>query len=271
MKGLTASETCFQFFRLVIARHGCPETVVTDQGVQFTSQVFRDLCERMNINHVTSSAYHHQTNGKAERFNKYLQNAMAMLVDKEQSNWDAALDNALFVYRTTWNRTIQEKPFYLMYGRDPKLPQDVRVGGLPDNRRGKSDADEQRHGRAKAARLSDAHETAREARKVEQARYKQYYDKKQKEKKFAVGDEVMVHVPAPKVGQNYKLTPRWQGPFAVSSKLGPVTYELLVTKGEKSSKVAAHVTRLLPYVEWQQHQPKQARRETETREDDERV
>ena len=37
LKVITAAEICQRFFRLIIARHGCPETLITDQGRQLVS------------------------------------------------------------------------------------------------------------------------------------------------------------------------------------------------------------------------------------------
>jgi hypothetical protein len=37
------------------------------------------------------------------------------------------VESCLFVYRTTFNRAINETPYYLMYGRDPIMPQDLLI------------------------------------------------------------------------------------------------------------------------------------------------
>ena len=37
MKTITADEVCKTFYDIVIARHGCPSFLVSDQGSQFTS------------------------------------------------------------------------------------------------------------------------------------------------------------------------------------------------------------------------------------------
>ena len=118
LKTLTAEEVCSLFVKMIVARHGCPETLLTDQGCQFASKVFRKLCVDLGIEHVESAAYHHQTNGKVERFNKFIENSLALLIKPDQRNWDKLLDNVLYVYRTSHNRALDEKPFYLMYGRD---------------------------------------------------------------------------------------------------------------------------------------------------------
>ena len=68
--------------------------------------------------------YHQQANGKADKFIKFLTDSLA--IPQDQSNWDDLIDNILFTYRVSLNRTLRDSPFYLIYGRDPpRLPQDL--------------------------------------------------------------------------------------------------------------------------------------------------
>jgi hypothetical protein len=64
LKTMTAAEVVRLFFKLVIKDHGCPEAVLSDQGTQFMSDAFNEMCESFNIKRMTASAYHHQTAGK---------------------------------------------------------------------------------------------------------------------------------------------------------------------------------------------------------------
>ncbi len=59
----------------------------------------------------------------------------AQLVDADQKNWSQQLDNVLMAYRMSVGRVTGENPFFLMYGRDPILPQDLRVAGISLNQR----------------------------------------------------------------------------------------------------------------------------------------
>ena len=102
----SAEEVSLVFFNEVIARHGCPDSIVTDQGSQLTSHVFTDLCTRFN------TAYHKQTNGKVEKFIHFLKRSMATILVKNQSNWAKIISRCLFVYRISLNKTLDETPFY---------------------------------------------------------------------------------------------------------------------------------------------------------------
>ena len=52
---------------------------------------------------------------------------MATILVKNQSNWAKIISRCLFVYRVSLNKTLDETPFYLIYGRDAILPQDFVI------------------------------------------------------------------------------------------------------------------------------------------------
>ena len=57
-----------------------------------------------------------------ERFNRTLKTMLSKLVENKGCNWDRLLAPVLFVYRTTPHSSTEETPFFLLYGKDAKLP-----------------------------------------------------------------------------------------------------------------------------------------------------
>ena len=51
----------------IFARHGIPETVISDNGPQYTSEQYSEFAKSYHFHHVTSSPYYPQSNGEAER------------------------------------------------------------------------------------------------------------------------------------------------------------------------------------------------------------
>ena len=47
-------------------RYGIPHTLLTDNGSQYTSDLFKELAKTYKFNHITSSPYWSQSNGRAE-------------------------------------------------------------------------------------------------------------------------------------------------------------------------------------------------------------
>eukprot|EP00731_Ephydatia_muelleri_P032566 Em0024g110a len=88
----TTSEKIILSLKEVFSHHGIPETLVTDNGPQFTSQEFIDFAKSYGFNYTTSSPHFPQSNGQAERT---VQTVKRLLQDSA----DPYL--ALLSYRTT--------------------------------------------------------------------------------------------------------------------------------------------------------------------------
>ncbi|XGW34117.1 hypothetical protein V3C99_018143 [Haemonchus contortus] len=67
MTSISAGQTV-KGLKKIFARYGIPQTIVSDNGTQFTSEQFKMMCEEGGITHVRTAPYHPQSNGQAERF-----------------------------------------------------------------------------------------------------------------------------------------------------------------------------------------------------------
>ena len=63
------------------------------------SQLLKELYNLLNISQIRTSAYHPQTDGLVERFNKTLNAMLRKLVNKEGKDWNRMLPDVLFAYR----------------------------------------------------------------------------------------------------------------------------------------------------------------------------
>ena len=74
----------------IIPTHSCPRTIISDKGTEYCNTVIDHLSVKMGINHITTSPYHPQSNGKAERFHRYMVDSLAklMLYDPDQTSWN---------------------------------------------------------------------------------------------------------------------------------------------------------------------------------------
>jgi hypothetical protein len=50
-----------------ISRFGVPETFTSDCGPQFTSKLWFQLCEMLNISHRQTTAHHPESNGEVRK------------------------------------------------------------------------------------------------------------------------------------------------------------------------------------------------------------
>ncbi|EFO94687.1 hypothetical protein CRE_08564 [Caenorhabditis remanei] len=95
---ITTSAT-LKLLQHVFSQFGIPDTLVTDNGSQFTSSAFNEFCKSQGINHMRSPPYHPQSNGQAERFVDTLKRALGKLKGEETD--DTALNIFLQNYRST--------------------------------------------------------------------------------------------------------------------------------------------------------------------------
>ncbi|KAK3548692.1 hypothetical protein QTP70_016441 [Hemibagrus guttatus] len=109
----TAMQTAEAMFQHVIRNFGLPEDIVSDRGSQFTSRVWRSLCEQLGINVSLSSGYHPQSNGQAEHLNQEIRGIPQVLLQQGT----AALDPPPFPWSgepsevpavEKWSRLSQE-------------------------------------------------------------------------------------------------------------------------------------------------------------------
>ncbi|GFT62726.1 hypothetical protein TNCV_3145991 [Trichonephila clavipes] len=98
----------------IVLRHGAPRVMSQIVEPSFDPDLFPlvDLC---NIDHRFTTAYHPQTNGLTERFNKTLADMLSMYVDVEQKNWDEILPFVTFAYNTANKRPqVLRRSIYFM-------------------------------------------------------------------------------------------------------------------------------------------------------------
>jgi transposase InsO family protein len=63
------SEEAMAFFTYIIYHFGIPNTIITDNGTQFTGKKFLNFCDNNNIRVDWSAVAHLKTNGQVERAN----------------------------------------------------------------------------------------------------------------------------------------------------------------------------------------------------------
>ena len=81
--------------RNLLSRFGAPRTIISDEGSHFANKVFAKLMSRYGIKHMMGLAYHHQSNGKAEIFNKEIKKILEKTVNTSKKDWSIKLDDAL--------------------------------------------------------------------------------------------------------------------------------------------------------------------------------
>ncbi|GFW44986.1 retrovirus-related Pol polyprotein from transposon 17.6 [Trichonephila clavipes] len=227
----------------IVLRHGAPRVIITDRGAVFRSRLVSSLVDLCNIDHRFTTAYHPQTNGLTERFNKTLADMLSMYVDVEQKNWDEILPFVTFAYNTAKQETTGFTPFYLLHGREAETTLDTMLPFCPN------DFDDNNITKI-AARAEESRQLARVHTLRAQDKDRRRYDSKHQMVSYAPGDLVWIYTPVRKVGLSEKLLRRYFGPYQVLRRLSAVTYEVQdfdPASRKRKLREVVHVLRMKPY------------------------
>ena len=165
----------------------------------------------LGFHKVNTSAYHPQTDGLVERYNRTLTGMLAKTVEQGARDWDERIPYVLFAYCACQQQSTQESPFYLLYGRDPRLPTEAVLS--PAKTQIVMDLKE--YGAGLYARMSEAWELARQMVKKAQRRQKRSYDKKSRPPNFVEGDRAFLFKHAEKTGELRKLARPFHGHYRI--------------------------------------------------------
>ena len=227
----------------IMARHGAPRTLLSDRGSNFLSSLVKEVCYLMNTTKVFTTSYHPQCDGLVERFNGTLAQSLSMYVSSDQKDWDKYLNPVLFAYRVSPSDVTGESPFYMLYGREPRLPIDVSL--LPPREISPSIAE---HRARVVEHIEIAHRIAKENIQRAQQRMKDYHDRTAVPLKYNLGDRVWVYTPKNRKGLSKKLAHNYHGPYRIVQFLSPVHCILRATDNRRVS-TTVHISRLKSYVD----------------------
>jgi transposase InsO family protein len=227
------AEQAVTFFTDIVYRFGVPNSIITDNGSQFTGRKFLEFCNKFHIRVDWAAVAHPQTNSQVERVNgMILQGLKPRIFDrlnKSGQKWLHELPAVVWSLRTTPSRATGFIPFFLVYGAEAILPTDLEYG--PPRVRGYDEGANQRACEDSLDQLDEARTVAL----MHSARYQQalrrYQAWKVRRRDFSEGDLVL-RLRQDNRGR-HKLSPPWEGPYVVVKVLKPGTYKLANEDGEE--------------------------------------
>lgn len=234
----SVAQACVQIF----LRNGFPRVILSDNGPQFSSSLWKEVAKLLNVERVFTSPYHPQANGVLERFHRTLK-AYLVKAHSQGQDWVSRVPYAIFAFRQLPNRSTGFSPSELVLGRSQRTSLDALVDNwcIPSDYNLNvsswlGDLQE---------KLQTMRDTAAMISAEQSALRKKYYDRTARQRKpLAIKDKVLYRIP----GHSHKLALSWEGPFSVEKKLGPVTY-LIKEVGGMGREKRSHMNNLKPYKE----------------------
>ncbi|XP_014777996.1 uncharacterized protein K02A2.6-like [Octopus bimaculoides] len=108
------------FLHELFVRFGVPNTIVSDNGMQFVSFEFKKFCKMFAVEHLTIAPYHPRSNGQVELFVDTFKRALRK--SNKEIIAEVALQQFLRVYQLTPNPNTPAdmSPAELMFARKIK-------------------------------------------------------------------------------------------------------------------------------------------------------
>lgn len=210
----TARQVARKLWDNIFCVYGFPYRIHSDQGNNFGSELIAELLRLTGVAKSRTSAYHPMGNGGTERFNRTLGNMLRSLPLKAKDQWPQQLRSLTFAYNATIHETTGYAPFFLMFGRVPRLPVDVLFRNVLSD---PAVVDYDKYVKTLVGDLKEAMTIAQEHTNREQLKQRQGYDRKCKGGSLAIGDRVLLANKGER-GRR-KLADRWApGVFTVVNK-----------------------------------------------------
>lgn len=227
----------------VIGRWGCPLDLHSDQGRNYESHIFAELCRLLEIRKTRTSAGNPRCNGQTERFNRTLLRMIKAYLKGQQRDWDKNLGCLAAAYRTVPHEATGMTPNLLMLGREVRLPAEVMFGSQTTKLEEITTYGE--YVEKLKERMQHAHELARKHLSAVGRRQKQSYDAKLSFHRYSEGDLVWYLTDIGQLHIAPKLRVPYEGPYLVVKKLNDLDY--MIQMDEKGKKRVIHHNRLKPY------------------------
>ena len=75
-----------EFVMNVVLKFGAPAQILTDQGSNFLSDLFKSMCKLLKIKKIQTTAFHPESNGSLERSHRVLTEYLRHYVREDQTN-----------------------------------------------------------------------------------------------------------------------------------------------------------------------------------------
>jgi len=223
-------------FDRLICVFGIPESILTDQGTEFVNHGLKSMCRTFGIRKIRCSPHSNSKgNGHIERFHRFVNSSMYALQISLGPKWSGYTHAVCFAYNLVANESTGFSPHYLMFGRQPTLPDDVCFGFKSQI---ETAIQENYHIHA-AKVMKDVYQRVHQRQLAISERNRAARELDNEPPNYEVGTAVLLFQPGqpaytvadgdPSIVAHSpkKWTPQWTGPHTISQCKGPNNYDVI--------------------------------------------
>ena len=174
-----------------MCRFGVPKIIHSDQGTEFQSALFQQLCELLGCKKTRTTPYHPQSDGLVERQNRTILAMLSAVVNENLDDWDDHLPYIMSAYRSSVQESTGCTPNLMMFGRENSMPLDL-IFPLADDQY--PDCTQEYVEWVRQA-LNIAHDFARSRLQMSALRQRKNYDLKSLKRTYKKGTWVWYYYP----------------------------------------------------------------------------
>jgi transposase InsO family protein len=112
----------------VVSIFGVPLELHTDQGSNFESALFKEMCDILGIQKTRTTSLHPQSDGMVKRGNRTISHMLSSFVSDNQRDWDERINLLMLAYRSSVHETTNVTPNEMMFSRQVTLPIELMYG-----------------------------------------------------------------------------------------------------------------------------------------------
>lgn len=234
----TAEECADLLVSEIAYRFGTPRRLISDNGTQFASRLFKAMCSLLDV-HFELIPTHHPEANPVERRNRDLRSQLSIMVGEDHTTWPQRIAAIRFCFNTTVCSATGYSPAYLLFGCELRHPADSARDLREVVRGGSFHLDVQPYLARLAQTLEEVYETSRE-RSIQPTA----------DSGYRMGQLVLIRSHGQSNARNSrsaKLLPRRDGPYRIVRMISPTVAEL--EKLDRTPIGSHSVNDLTPWIQ----------------------
>jgi hypothetical protein len=108
-------------------KHSVLQGIISDNGPQFTSNVYKKFLEKYGVKARYSAKYHSQKN-PAERVNDVIEDCIRVYLKEDQKHWDENIPKIVWAMNSAKHKVTGYTPFFVVHGKEIRSQNEQRAG-----------------------------------------------------------------------------------------------------------------------------------------------